>query len=194
MTVRLFTARLALAATLLAPAVLVRGAHAQRQTFNVNPDASTVKITLPGTGHATEGTFHVTKGSVQFDNTPGPLFGMIVVDAGSGNTGNSGRDKKMTTEVLEAAKFSEITFSPQSYTGTLAPTGDSTLQVTGVFTLHGAQHPLTVPMQMHIEGNKLTAHSTFKVPFVAWGLKDPSIMFLKVAKEVTVDLNLVGTI
>jgi polyisoprenoid-binding protein YceI len=175
--------------TLLAPAAL-----AQHRTFTVNPEASSVKIALPGTGHTTEGTFHVEQGSVQFDAAPGPLSGMIAVSAASGRTGNDTRDKHMATEVLEAAKFSEITFAPQTYTGTLAATGDSTIQVTGIFTLHGAPHLLTVPMQMHIEGNKLTAHTSFKVPYVQWGLKDPSIMFLKVAKEVQIELTLVGSL
>jgi polyisoprenoid-binding protein YceI len=98
----------------------------------------------------------------------------------------------MLNDVLQASKFSEVTFVPQNYSGTLHPTGDSTLQVTGIFNLHGTPHTITVPMQMHIEGNKLTAKTIFKVPYVEWGLKDPSWFVLKVAKEVEVNLTLVG--
>jgi len=34
--------------------------------------------------------------------------------------------------------------------------------------------------------------TTFPVPYVAWGLKDPSFMMFKVAKEVGIDLTLMG--
>jgi hypothetical protein len=49
-------------------------------------------------------------------------------------------------------------------------------------------------MQIHIDGTSLTAKTHFKVPYVQWGLKDPSIFVLKVAKEVDIDLTLVGSL
>ena len=174
--------------------LIVPAALAQSHTFTVNPDTSVVKMELPGTGHVTEGTFHVEKGSVQFGTASEPMSGSVLVNAGSGTTGNSSRDKRMTTEVLEATRFAEIAFAPKSYTGALSPSGDSTLQISGTFTVHGAPHPLTVSMQMHTEGNRLTAHTTFSIPYVQWGLKDPSIVFFKVAKDVKIDLTLIGTL
>ena len=167
-------------------------ALAQHQAFNINPDASTVTFTLSSTHEVTNGTFHVAKGLVNFDPASPNLSGLIDVSAATGNTGNASRDKKMLNEVLQASQFADITFVPQTYTGTLAPTGDSTLQVTGIFTLHGAPHTLTVPMQLHIDGAKCTARTTFKVPYVEWGLKDPSWFVLKVSKEVDLNLTLVG--
>jgi polyisoprenoid-binding protein YceI len=175
----------------LLPLLCAPIALAQHQAFNINPDASTVAFTLGG--HDTvNGTFHISKGVVNFDPTSPNLSGLVDVSAASGNTGNASRDKKMTTQVLEAAQFADVTFAPQTYTGTLAPAGDSTLQVTGIFTLHGTQHTITVPMQIHIDGAKCTAKAHFVVPYVQWGLKDPSIFILKVAKEVAVNLTLVG--
>lgn len=169
-------------------------AFAQHQTLTINPDASSIKFLLPSNHDPTNGTFHVTKGTVDFDRTSPKLSGLIVVDASSGNSDNSARDKKMTAQVLEASKFSDVTFAPQSYTGTLAPSGDSTLQVTGIFTLHGTTHNITVPMQLHIDGSKCTAKTHFTVPYVDWGLKDPSWFVLKVAKQVDIDLSLVGSL
>jgi phage host-nuclease inhibitor protein Gam len=49
-------------------------------------------------------------------------------------------------------------------------------------------------MQIHIDGSNLTATTHFTVPYVKWGLKDPSIFILKVAKEVDIDLKLVGRV
>ena len=179
-----------LAATL--PLLCTPFALAQHQAFNINPDASTVAFTLASTHEITNGTFHVSKGLVNFDAASPNLSGLIDVSAASGNTGNASRDKKMLNDVLQTSQFADVTFVPQTYTGTLALTGDSTLQVTGIFTLHGTPHTLTVPMQLHIDGNKLTAKTTFKVPYVEWGLKDPSWFVFKVAKEVDVNLTLVG--
>ena len=180
--------------TLTAALLCTPFALAQHQTFTLNHDASQVAFTLPSNHDTTTGTFHVQKGTVDFDRTSPALSGLIVVSASSGNTGNASRDKKMLNDVLQASKFSDVTFAPQNYSGTLHPTGDSTLQVTGIFTLHGAPHTITVPMQMHIDGDHLTAKTTFQVPYVQWGLKDPSWFVLKVAKEVDVTLTLTGTL
>lgn len=181
---------LAVAATLLCTPF----ALAQHQTFTINPDASQVAFTLPSNHDTTNGTFHVQKGTVDFDRATPAMSGLIVVSAASGNSGNASRDKKMVNEVLQAGKFSDVTFVPQNYSGTIHPVGDSDLQVTGIFTLHGAPHTITVPMHLHIDGNNLTAKTIFKVPYVEWGLKDPSWFVLKVAKEVDVNLILVGAL
>jgi polyisoprenoid-binding protein YceI len=100
----------------------------------------------------------------------------------------------MHSDVLDVEHFADVTFQPQSFQGTLTASGDSTIQVSGVFTLHGSPHELTVPMQVHIDGVNLAAKGSFVVPYVKWGLKDPSIFILKVAKEAHIDLNLAGTV
>ena len=185
---------LAKALILALPFSLASAAFAQQQTFAVNPEASQVAFTLGGTGHHVQGTFHVQNGSIQFDRSAQSMSGSVVIAAGSGNSGDQGRDKNMNKTVLDVEHFTEITFAPKSYKGTIALSGDSTIQVSGVFTLHGTPHDLTVPMQVHIDGSNLTAKGQFTVPYVQWGLKDPSIFILKVAKEVGIDLTLVGHI
>ena len=167
-------------------------ALAQHQTFAVSPETSDVSFTLGGSGHETHGTFHVRSGSIHFDPTNQKLSGSVVVAAGSGKTGNDSRDKKMTNEVPDAPHSADVSFVPQSYQGTIATAGDSTIQVTGTFTLHGTPHDLTAPMQIHIDAANCTAKTHFIVPYVEWGLKDPSVFILKVAKEVDVNLTLVG--
>ena len=179
---------------MMALALLVaQGAFAQPQTFTVNPNASSVGFALTGTGHEVHGTFHVSSGTIQYDRSAPKMSGSIVVSAGSGDSGDKGRDKNMHQKVLETERFSDISFQPQSYTGTIAPSGDSTIQVSGIFTLLGTPHDLTVPMQVHIDGQNVTAKGSFVVPYVKWGLKDPSVFVLKVAKEVHIDLSLAGT-
>lgn len=183
-----------IARTLIAAFPLFLGAalSAQQQTFAIDPATSSVGFALTGTGHEVHGTFHVTSGTIQFDRSAPKMSGNIVISAISGDSGDNGRDKNMHNKVLETDRFADITFQPQSYTGAIAASGDSTIQVSGIFTLHGTPHDLTVPMQVHIDGQNLTAKGTFIVPYVKWGLKDPSVFILKVAKEVHIELNLVG--
>jgi len=167
-------------------------ALAQRQSFTVEPKASEVTFTLGASMHSVHGTFHVESGSIDFDRSASTISGSVQVATGSGNTGNADRDKKMTNEVLNAPQFADVSFVPKSYQGTIAASGDSTIQVTGIFTLHGTPHELTVPVQLHVDGAKCAAKAHLSIPFVKWGLKDPSVFMLKVEKNVEVDLTLVG--
>jgi len=181
-------------AILALPLLLATAAFAQHQTFTVNPGVSQVAFALGGSGHHVQGTFHVQSGSIDFDAKAGTISGSIVVAAGSGDSSEPSRDKKMNADILDVPHFADISFVPKSYKGTIAPSGDSTIQVGGVFTLHGTPHDLTVPLQLHADAANLTAKTHFTVPYVAWGLKDPSIFILKVAKEVDIDLTLVGRV
>lgn len=176
-------------AAALAPAAL-----AQHQTFVVNPDASQVKITLQTTHEVVNGAFHIQSGSIEFDRGTPRMLGSVVVLAGSGQTGNDSRDKKMKKEILKVEQYATVSFEPKSYTGGLAASGDSTIQATGIFTLLGAPHEITIPMQVHLDGSSATAKAHFVVPYIQWGLKDPSFMFWKADKDVAIDLYLVGAI
>src|ERR1035438_9789415 len=95
------------------PLFLAPFASAQHQTFTVNPDSSEVAFALTGS-HAVKGTFHVKSGSIEFDRAAATISGSVVVDAGSGNSGDSGRDKKMNSDVLDVDHFAEVSFVPKS--------------------------------------------------------------------------------
>jgi len=167
---------------------------AQHQTFAVNPDASEIKMKLNTTHEVVNGTFHVQSGLIDFDSAHAHISGIIVVAAGSGNTGNGSRDKKMHKDILKSDQFTTVSFAPKTCSGTIAAAGDSTIQVSGVFTLLGTPHDITVPMQIHIEGTKATAKAQFTVPYVQWGLKNPSFLVWKADNDVAISLTLVGKI
>jgi hypothetical protein len=176
-------------ALIFAPAAL-----AQHQVFAVNPDASDVKMKLNTTHEVVDGTFHIQSGSIEFDRRNSKMSGSVAVLAGSGKTGNDSRDKKMNKDILKVDQYTTVSFVPKTYTGTIAPSGDSTIQVSGVFTLLGNPHDLTIPMQIHMDGSKATARAQFVIPYVQWGLKNPSFMFWKADNDVAMDLNLVGQV
>ena len=176
-------------ALIFAPAAL-----AQYQIFAVNPDASEVKMKLNTTHEVVYGTFHIQSGSINFDRAASHISGIVIVAAGSGKTGNDSRDKKMNKDILKVDQYATVSFAPKAYNGTIAASGDSTIQVSGVFTLLGTAHNLTIPMQIHLDGSKATAKAQFVIPYVQWGLKNPSFMFWKADNDVAMDLNLVGQV
>ncbi len=182
------------------PALIALPQHAAPQTaggplvFTLDPAQSSVHWTLGSSLHTVHGTFALKRGSLQIDTAGGKASGEIVVDAISGRSGNDGRDKKMHKDVLESAQFDEIIFRPDSVTGKLEAQGDSSVQIHGVIVLHGSEHELTVPTQANLSGDHWTGTAKFGVPFIEWGLKNPSTWLLKVEHSVNVEVELKGTI
>jgi YceI-like domain len=172
---------------MLAPAAL-----SQHQTFAVSPDASEVKMTLKTTHELVSGTFHVQSGAIEFDRGTHNMSGSVVILAGSGKTGNDSRDKKMNRDILQVEQHETVSFEPKSYAGIIAPSGDSTIQASGIFTLLGTPHEIIVPIFVHIEGSTATAKAHLVVPYVQWGLKNPSFLIWKADNDVAIDLLLTG--
>jgi len=170
----------------------VRAVH--QVELRVDPAQSGATISLTGNFHTVEGSFTLKRGAVQYDPATGKADGEIVFDSTSGKTGNDGRDRKMHKEVLESARFPEISFHPDRAEGTLPESGDSTLQVYGLFSIHGADHQLTIPVTVHFEGTNWTANAAFQIPYAKWGMKNPSVLFLRVAGVVEVQFHAGGVV
>ena len=164
----------------------------QTKTLEIDPAQSKVQFTVDSTLHTVHGTFQLKSGSIQFDPAGGPASGQLVVVAASGDSDNKSRDRRMTNEILEAGKYPEIIFTPQQMKGTLAPSGVSQFQLEGVMTLHGQPHPMTLNVKAEVQGNSLSADTSFDIPYIQWGLKNPSNFFLRVSDKVQVHIHAVG--
>ncbi len=166
---------------------------AQESIFTLDPSKSTIEFTLGASLHTVHGTFKVRRGEIHFDPAKGTATGAIVVDALSGESGNEGRDKKMQQEILESPKFSEIIFIPSRIQGTIAPQGTSQVTVSGVMKLHGQDHDMTLTFAVQ-PGTPGQAQATtkFSVPYVKWGLKNPSTFLLRVTDSVDIDVHASG--
>jgi polyisoprenoid-binding protein YceI len=173
-----------LAALILAPA-----ARAQESVVQLDPAQTKIEFTLTDPLHTVHGTFALKSGAIHFDPSSGKISGAIVVDATSGNSGNGSRDKKMHREVLESAKFPEIVFTPKQITGTVAADGSSKVGVAGQFRIHGLDHEVTLPIDVKAEGRALQITTHIDIPYVQWGLKNPSNFLLHVGDKVTIDIK-----
>lgn len=162
--------------------------------LTLDPAATEVTFTLPATGHEVHGVLHLKSGSIRYDQASGAVSGSIEIDAGRTVTGNESRDRKMHSTTLQSTKYPLIIFKATRIEGRVATTGSSHFDFHGIVSIAGADHALTLPSVIDISGDKLTATSVFFVPFVAWGLPDPSFFLVRVAKEVKVTVKARGTV
>jgi polyisoprenoid-binding protein YceI len=158
------------------------------------PAQTSVKFTLGDILHTVHGTFNLKSGTVHFNPASGAISGEILVDATSGNSGGASRDNKMHKDILESARYREITFLPDRVEGKVESQGHSTIQVHGLFGIHGATHEITVPVQVEMAPDRWVATAHFVVPYVQWGMKNPSTFVLRVNQTVDIDLHAAGAI
>jgi len=169
-------------------------ARAEEQVLELDPAATLVHFTVGATGHDVHGTFHVTSGSVRFDPATGAASGEIRVDALSAETGNGSRDKTLRNDVLETARFPLFVFTPEQLAGALPESGAATVELRGTVQMHGASHSLALPAEVRREGDRITLAADFPVPYVEWGLHNPSFLFLRVDDVVQVHLEGQGSL
>jgi len=179
-------------AILTAACAVVPLAFAQEATLHLDPERTTVRFTLGATLHTVHGSFRLKNGAIKFNSATGAASGAVVADATSGETGNQKRDRNMHRDVLMSQRYPEITFTPTRMIGAVQPQGESSLQVEGVLRLQGNDHPVTLPFKVQASENELRATTQFTVPYVAWGLKNPSTFFLHVADKVELSIDATG--
>jgi polyisoprenoid-binding protein YceI len=161
--------------------------------LTLDPAQTKLHFSVDSTLHMVHGTFAVKSGSLQFDPQTGKAGGSIVVNTVSGETGNNSRDQRLHKEILETWKFGEATFRPSQIDGQVSLTAPSDFKVKGIITLHGTDHELVADLHSEFTGDHWKGTAKFDVPYIKWGIKDPSNFLLKVKPVVNVDLELAGT-
>jgi polyisoprenoid-binding protein YceI len=158
------------------------------------PQTTKINWTLGDVLHTVHGTFKLKSGDIHFDPESGKANGEVIVDVTTGDSGSAARDGRMHKNVLESAKYPEASFAPDRVEGKVEPAGTSSVKLHGTFKIHGAAHEITVPVQVTTRENRLTASLKFDLPYVAWGMKDPSTFILKVNKSVELEIEAAGRV
>lgn len=171
-----------------------RTVSAQSLALTLDPQHTVINFTLSDVLHTVHGTFQLTHGKLQFDPASGKTTGEITVDAKSGQTGNGMRDRKMHREVLDSERYPEISFRPDRIDGAVSMPGKSSVRIHGIFNIHGADHELSVPAEVELASGHWKATLHFAVPYVIWGMKNPSTLFLRVGESVDIDVNASGAL
>jgi len=159
--------------------------------YKVEPAQTTVEYMVDSTLHAVHGTFALKRSALSIDPGNGRVEGELAVDANSGASGSEARDHRMTREILEATKYPEIVFQPDRFEGRLAAEGESHVALHGVLGIHGAQHEVVAQVDARAISGGYDAVAHFNIPYVDWGMKNPSTFILRVNKVVQVTVHAV---
>jgi polyisoprenoid-binding protein YceI len=158
-------------------------------TVEFDSGRTQVHYTVASTLHTVHGTFRLKRGLVRFDPATGKAEGELVVDAASGDSGTAARDRRMSESILETAKFPDIVFTPEQVEGTVNPAGPSRINVRGQFRIHGASHLLTLAIETRSTPDRITVSTHFTVPYIQWGMKNPSTFILRVNDKVEIAID-----
>jgi polyisoprenoid-binding protein YceI len=180
------------AAVALFVAGVVNTARAQERVLELDPAHTKINFTLDATFHTVHGTFQLKRGSVRFNSDTGAASGIVVIDARSGKTGNDSRDARMNEEILQSDKYPEIIFVPDSVSGRIDLQDPFQVNVHGVIRMHGNEHPITISTQLEPKGAQLSSDSRFAIPYLQWGLKNPSTLLLRVGDKIFVEMHTEG--
>ncbi len=177
-------------------AILVLGlaalASGEQVRLHLDRSQTQVHFTLGDVLHTVHGVFKLKSGDLWFDPSTGQAGGQIIVDALSGDSGSDARDSRMHKNILESAMYPEITFVPDRVDGKVNLEGESAVSLNGQLTIHGAAHELAMNVKAHVDHQHLTADISFPVPYVKWGMKNPSTLFLRVKDTVEIGIQASG--
>jgi polyisoprenoid-binding protein YceI len=173
-------------------AALLAAADPAALEMEIDPALTKVEFTLPDVVHTVHGSFTLKRGSIRFDPATGQAAGELVVDAASGESGSAMRDRRMRQNVLEADRYPDIVFRPGRVRGRMAPQGSSQVELRGIFLIHGREHQVVMPVQVEWSGGQYTATAHFTIPYVQWGMKNPSTLFLRCSDKVDIAIRTVA--
>jgi polyisoprenoid-binding protein YceI len=180
---------------LLAVASLLRAQSTPHPvTLHLDPSSTEVHWTLSGNMHTVHGTFKLKGGLITYDPATGAAQGEIAVDLSSGESGNHSRDSRMQKEILESDKYPQAIFHPLKVAGIVKPGAPQNVTIDGTFTIHGADHPLRMEAKVGVTGQDASAATQFSIPYVDWGIKDPSNFIFRVDKTVNLEILAKGSI
>ena len=169
-------------------------AAADPRTLTLDPAETDVSFTLGATLHTVHGSAPLARGVVVFDPDGGAASGEIVVEARLAETGNDKRDRDMHEKVLMTPRFPSVVLRPTRVEGSVPASGKTTITVHGTVELAGRPHEIAVPVEVIVTGNAVAIRAEFELPYVDWGLADPSKFLLAVDKYVTVTVAGSGTL
>ena len=163
-------------------------------TLELDPSQSTLRLTFGATLHTVHGTIGIEQGTLRFDPATHQASGKVYIDMTTASTGNGRRDRKMHEKILETPRFPRAVFTLERLDGTFNPAGTSDMVMHGTLDFHGDSRSMVLPARVRVEGDRLTGRCHLKIPYVEWGLDDPSFLLLRVEKTVDVDVQVVGRV
>jgi polyisoprenoid-binding protein YceI len=138
---------------------------------------------LSGFGHNHNIAIQGISGEAQFTDVtvaPASLHMKIRADSLSVTDKVSAKDRQsieqtMREEVLETAKYPEITFNSTRIETSKTPDGQYQTKIWGNLTLHGVTHPGLITAQLTFDSKSLRARGEFPLKMTEYNIKPPSV-------------------
>jgi polyisoprenoid-binding protein YceI len=185
------------------------GSTAHAEQYAVDASASEVKISVGRSGlfsfagHPHDVTAPKLAGEVVADAADVARSSVrLVFEAGALTVSATGEPegdaprvqaKMLGPDVLDAARFPEVTFQSTAVEGRLVPDGSWNLRVTGDVTLKGQTRSLVLPLRVHVAAGVLTATGSFVLKQSEFGISPVSVGgVVKVKNELGIDYKIVA--
>ena len=161
-----------------------------------HPAQTEIRWKLSANLHTIHGTFKLKSGEFFFNPATGVAEGEILIgrnhrrEWGTRLATNACRTRCWKAIVILASS----SIRPRSKG--LFKAGDGTRELVGegTYNIHGADHPMDLPLKVQAAEGMVTATTHFTVPYVEWGMKNPSKFLLRVSKQVEIEVTAKGTI
>ena len=154
-------------------------------TFRINPAAVEAGFDLKATAHTVHA--RTTRALGEVTVVPGDggalaLSGWIEIDAGTLDSGNERRDKKMRSESLAVDRFPTLRFEPSRFEPSAAIARGDRVEgrLIGHLKIRGVTRPATLAASLTLQGGRIVAEGTFDVRWAEYGVPDPSVFVLRV--------------
>ena len=100
----------------------------------------------------------------------------------------------MHADVLESERYPEIVFRAEHLGVTRRDATSADVELRGRLSLHGQQKALALPAKLVAREGRVGIESRFRVPYVDWGMRDPSSFLLRVDRYVEVTVRAEGVL
>ncbi len=171
-------------------------------TLAIDAGRSDLGFTIHRSGETIDGRAHHFSGEVAVDpSRPSERASVVLrVEAGSLETGNRIRDRKMRNSHLEVERFPEIVF--RSTAITLSETGPAAplrageprkALVEGILALHGVDRSILLPATIRYDSGSLTAEGDVTLKLTDHAIPIPRFLWIVLDDEVKVRFRFVAS-
>lgn len=120
---------------------------------------------------------------------------LVVADEEVSDEDRAKIQSDMETKALDLSEHARITFQSSAIQLRDAKDGPHRLRVTGTLALRGVERPLTVPLTLEVDGDRLVATGELELPSDAWGVPQISAAggTVKTSEDLGVSFEIVAT-
>ena len=159
-------------------------------TLSVDPKASSIRFRVDHSLHGVEGESKEIDGKAVAKDD-GKVVALVRAPLASFHSGDSNRDAHML-EVLEAERFPMVVFRGVATAGPESAEPDAPVEMRGEIELHGQKSLVRVPIKVEPQPDgTLRARAAFDVSLDAHQVERPSLLFIKVADNCRIEVDLV---